>query len=190
MRTRVEVEMAGVGGTGVIQASQILAQAAASNYKHVNMFPNYVGAQRGGVVDATVIYSDEEIPSPILLQAQFVLIFDASRFRQLEDKVRPGGTIMVESAKFQDKPKRKDIEILLVPAKETAAKMKNRLGSNLVLLGAFIGAKGVPSPEFIEAEIKRTYAGREKALSLNMQAFREGLKIGAQLATKSGQGHS
>ncbi len=184
MSTRVEVEMAGVGGTGVAMASHILAEAAASKYKYVNMFTNYMGAQRGGFIGATIIYSDEEIASPILVQAQFVLIFHPSQFKAYEDVARPGGTIIVETYDFHDEPKRKDIEILPVPARAVAGKINNRAGSNLVLLGAFIGAKKVLPPELIEADIRRRYAGREKVLSLNMEAFREGLKIGTELVTK------
>ncbi len=184
MTTRVEVEVTGLGGLGVIVASQVLAWAAASKYKYVNWMPNHEGAQRGGLVTATAIFSDEEIACPILCQVQFVLILSPSQFKASEDWARPGGTIMVESADFHDKPKRKDIEILPVPAMQTALNMNNRAGSNFVLLGAFIGAKEVVSPELIEAEIKRTYAARENILSLNMQAFREGLKIGTQLKRK------
>lgn len=186
MTTRIEVEMVGLGGLGVVVASQIFAFAAASNYKYVNVFPNYAGAQRGGLVTASIIISDEEIACPILLQAQFALIFHPSQFQPYEEKVRPGGTIIIESADFHDQPKRKDIEILPVPAMETAVKMNNRMGSNLILLGAFIGAKEVLSPELIEAEIEKRYAAREDVLSLNMQAFREGLKIVNELITKRG----
>ncbi len=184
MTTRVEVEMTGLGGLGVLVASQILASAAASKYKYVDWMQNNLGGQRGGEVTATVIYSDEEIISPILLQAQFVLVLNATQFKAYEDRVRPGGTIVMESADFHDKPKRKDIEILPVPAMQTALNTNYRAGSNLILLGAFIGAKGVLSPELIELEIERRYAGRKEVLSLNMKAFREGLRIGTELVTK------
>ncbi len=184
MTTEIEVEMTGLGGGGVMVASQLFALAAAASYKYVSVVPNYASAQRGGKVQASITFSNEEIACPTVVQTQYVLIFSSSQFQAFEDTARPGGTIVVDSRDFNYKPKRKDIEILAVPAMDTALKMNYMAGSNLILLGAFIGAKEVVSPKFVEAELEKRFGARKDVLSLNMQAFREGLKIGTQLKRK------
>ena len=67
-----------------------------------------------------------------------------------------------------------------VPALEKAVEMGETLASNLIMLGAYIGATKTIPAELIEKELEQRFGDKESVLSLNLKAFREGLKMGTQ----------
>ena len=178
--TRLEVLMAGLGGGGILLIGRLLAQATLPRYKYVSWVPSFAIAKRGGACECTVISSDKEIASPLLPKAQAVLILDSSQLKAFEGRVRPGGIIVIESAGLQDEVERKDIEVLKVPALEKAVEMGETLASNLIMLGAYVGATKTIPAELIEKELEQRFGDKESVLSLNLKAFREGLKMGTQ----------
>ena len=180
--------MAGLGGQGVLMVGKLLTQAATANYRHVLWFPSYYQAVRGGDCECTVILSDEDIASPILPQASSVVIMDASQIEHFENRVRPGGLLLLASTAAAAEVTRKDIEVLSLPAVETAAKLGAPQMANMVLLGAYLGVREVIPPQLIEQEMEKTFGGREEALSLNKKAFRQGLELGQRLAGGRGAG--
>jgi 2-oxoglutarate ferredoxin oxidoreductase subunit gamma len=175
--SRAEVLMAGLGGMGVLTAGQLLSGAALQAYKHVSYLPSYMEAMRGGLCECTVIFSDEEIASPILDQAQTVMILDGSQFKAFESRVRPGGVIIIESAGLRDEPQRKDFKLLPVSGLEIAVSMGSSVINNLILLGIYVGLiKAVPA-ELVEKELEERYGLREAILKQNREAFRQGLEL-------------
>jgi len=178
---RGEVIMAGLGGRGVLLTGMVLGGAALSLYPHVTFYPSYAIAKRGGECECTVIFSEEEIASPMLLRTQAAIILEASQFRPFEQRVRPGGIMVVESTGLKEKPERPDVKVFPVPGLEIALGLGDTLVSNFVLLGVYMGLTEVFPSRFIEAELERRFAGRERALSLNMAAFRKGLELAHSL---------
>ena len=77
---RREVMIAGVGGMGVLMDGQVLSGAAGKQFEYVSWAPSYAGTKRGGSCECTVIFSDEEIASPILDQAQILIVLDGAQF--------------------------------------------------------------------------------------------------------------
>ena len=177
--TRGEVILAGSGGGGVKSAGETLASAASLHFEHVTCVPFYSIAKRGGLSESTVIFSDTEIASPLLSQAQVIVLLDSSVLRNMEDRLAPGGLLILERDSLKDPVQRKDIRVLIVPAVETAFKLGFGLGASFVLIGAYVAASKALFPELIEKEIERKFAGREKIISSNKEAFRQGLKLGA-----------
>lgn len=173
-----EVIITGLGGAGVLTAGTLLAETATAKYKHVTWFPSYAISKRGGLCECTVIFSNDEIASPLLSQADGVIVSEAAQFKDFEGRVRSGGTMIVEKAGLQAKAKRKDIRVIEVPAIETAVSLSGTSqGANLILLGAFVMATQIISPELIKQRVKETFAGREKALKGNLEAFDKGLNF-------------
>ena len=74
-----ELIVGGTGGQGVITIAYAIAGAASGIYKHVSRFPIYMATQRGGPALATVIYSNEEIPSPVLSSADNCVAMESGR---------------------------------------------------------------------------------------------------------------
>lgn len=170
--------MTGIGGGGILTAGTLLAEAATNKYKNVTWFPSYAMSKRGGLTECTVIFSDDEIASPLLSQADGVIVAEAAQLRDFEGRVRPGGTMVVEKTGLRAKPERKDIKVIEVPAIETAIGLSgSSQGANLVLLGAFVEATQIVSPELIKQQIKETFTGKEKAQRNNLEAFEKGCSL-------------
>jgi len=175
--SRVELIMAGLGGMGVITAGQLLAWAALQKYKYVSWVPSYDTSRRGGLCECTVIFSNDEITSPLLDQAQTVVLFDGSQIKTLEHRVRAGGVMIVESAGLKDSQKREDVKLVPVSGLEVAMRMGDSQLNNLVLLGVYTGVVKAVSADLIEDELARRYVSKESVLKRNREAFREGLKL-------------
>ncbi|MFA4910227.1 MAG: 2-oxoacid:acceptor oxidoreductase family protein [Desulfobacteria bacterium] len=178
---RHDVIIAGIGGTGSMIIGQILASAAVSQYTHVLWNPSMTTARRGAPADCTVILSDDEIASPLLFGAQTIVMTESSRLKVFEDRVLPDGMIILESIGKNGNVGRRDIKTLEIPGVETAARLGNALARNMVLLGAYI-EKVMPIPaELIEEEISKRFQNNNKLQELNLAAFREGIKIAANI---------
>jgi 2-oxoglutarate ferredoxin oxidoreductase subunit gamma len=176
--TRGEVIITGLGGAGVLTAGTLLAEVATSKYKNVTWFPSYAISKRGGLCECTVVFSNDDIASPLLSQADGVIVAEAAQFEDFEGRVRPGGTMIIEKAGLQAKAKRKDIRVIEVPAIETAISLSGTSqGANLVMLGAFVGTTQIISPELIKQQLKETFSGKEEVLKANLKAFEQGLNL-------------
>ena len=175
---RGDVIVTGLGGAGVLTIGTMLAEAATTRYKNVTWFPSYAISKRGGLCECTVVFSNDEVASPLLSQADGVIVAEAAQFKDFEGRVRPGGTIVVEKAGLRAKAERKDIRVIEVPAIETAISLGGTSrGANLILLGAFVEATQTISSELIKQEIEKSFVGKKKALEDNLKAFEEGRNI-------------
>jgi len=177
IQKRHDIIIAGIGGTGSMIIGQILASAGVSVYKNALWNPSMTTARRGAPADCTVILSDEEIGSPLLLRVKNTIMTESSRLKAFENRVLPNGTIILESSGLKEEVGRDDVTVVKVPGVEIAAKVGSALARNMVLLGAFIEkVKAIPA-ENIEAEITKRFSIKEEILSLNLNAFREGIKL-------------
>ena len=177
LATRHDVIIAGIGGRGALIIGQVLAQAAMLRYKHILWHPNYTTARRGAPADATVIFSDEEITSPLVPQAQALVVVESSRLKPFEHRVQSGGCIFIESFGLKEKVERKDVSTIEIPGMEIAARLGDTQVGNFILLGAYVGTTKVISPELITEEIERRFGSNERMLLLNSKAFKEGLRL-------------
>lgn len=173
-KRRGEVIFSGIGGGGVLTVGEFVAEAANREYEHVVWFPNYSAAVRGGPCECFVIYSDEDIASPVLSRVQTVVVLDPAQLKACEERVRPGGTLIVESAGLQDEAARNDITVLEVPAIETARAMGNPRGANLIMLGVYVGACHLISPQLVEKDLEARFGDKAGP---NLKAFQQGLMI-------------
>lgn len=179
LASKTEVFLAGLGGMGVLVAGQLLAWAALQHYKYVSWLPSYGVQPRGGLSECTVIFSNEEISSPILDQAQAVLLFDGSQFKVMEPRVRPGGLMIVDKSGLREEKEREDIKMLAIPAMETAISIFGEAGpSNLIQLGIYIAVTQAVPAELIEGELRKRFGTKEAVLARNMKAFEQGLEMG------------
>ncbi len=194
---RAEVLIAGVGGKGVLVAGQLLARAASALYSNVTYLPSYSASQRGGPCECTVVFSEAPVSSPLLPQVDTVIVMDISQLAPFETRVRPGGLLMVEEAglgsDFTTKQatmqelqsttiSRTDLRVVTIPALDIAMKtFGSQQGSNLVLLGAYVGATQVIDPAHVESDLEERFGDKPELLTKNRQAFSRGLDAGAAL---------
>jgi 2-oxoglutarate ferredoxin oxidoreductase subunit gamma len=178
-----ELLVAGVGGWGIVTMGDLLAKAALKKYKHIVWFPSYATAMRGGESECCVIFSDEKIPSPIIYRSRTVVVLGAWRIKAFEDRVRPGGLMIIDTTGVKDEHKvlRNDIRIEYVPAMETAIRIGNVRNANLVMLGAYVEMTKALPPQLLidEIEVRFGGKGREGVASACKLAFQEGISLGA-----------
>ena len=175
-----DVIMAGVGGMGVLMAGKLLAWTALEKYKYVSWLPSYGVEKRGGVCECTVIFSDSEISSPLLDQAKTLIVFAGSQLGTFETRVNGNGIMLIDSADIKDEPKRSDYKLIKIPAIKTAHEKGDAKISNLIMLGAYLGAAQVLSAELVQEVVRKNLGKNEATISRNKEAIQLGIKLGAE----------
>ena len=157
--------------------SKLLAEAASSKYSYVTCSHSYFTTMRGGSAQGTVIFSNEDIASPIIDKADVIVIVDSSQLKDFISRVKPGGTIIMEISGVDNEVARKDISVIDIPATKIAQEMGSMQTANLILLGAYMQLiKDIPV-ELVEQVLHKKFAGKEQGLALNINALREGVRL-------------
>jgi 2-oxoglutarate ferredoxin oxidoreductase subunit gamma len=177
---------AGIGGSGVVWVGTLVARAGLRKYEYATRFPNFSALMRGGPCECTVILSGIPILSPLVARGDALLILNNSQLPFFEERVRPGGVVILESTGLKAKPERKDLRLFEMPAIEIAASMGSTLVAGMILLGAYVQATNIFPPEFIERELEARFGivetgvravGKDALLTQNVEAFRRGLEL-------------
>lgn len=170
-----DIIIAGFGGQGVLVLGQLITYAGMIEDKSVSWFPSYGPEQRGGTCNCSVVISNEEIGSPIVSKPTVAIVMNTPSLDRFEPLVAPGGLIIYNSTLIAQKPQRKDVQIVAVPANEIADELGNIRVANMVLLGAFIEATGLINISSVQESLKQVLSERHHQLiPLNMQALERG----------------
>lgn len=172
--------VAGFGGQGVMMLGTLLAQATCeSTDKHVTYFPSYGAEMRGGTANCYVVISDDEIGAPIMDACEDLIVMNGPSLNKFIGKLKPGGTLFINSSIVHSDPGRDDITVVKAPVTELSLEMGNPKVLNIIMLGVYIGYTQVVSEEVILEGI-RNKIGKKKPqlLPLNEEAFAKGLAIG------------
>jgi len=158
---------------------RLLSEAGMTKYKHVSYFPNYGAEMRGGDSEVTVILSDDEIASQVTLHPKVAIVMNPSFFKPMEERVKPGGMILVDCSVVSTKLERDDITVYYLPVTQKALDMGNVQVANIILLGAYLEATRAVSIEAVEQALEKRIRGtsREALLSLNKEALEEGGRL-------------
>ena len=181
-KKRADLIIAGLGGQGILMGGKILASAAMAEYKNSLWLPSYASRVRGGPSECTVVFSDDEIDSPVLSKADVIILVDPPQFKLFEKRVRTGGYLIVEEAGLSETIERDDITLLTLPAVSMAIKLGEKRSSNMILLGLYLGITKSISIPVVEEEMKKRFGKKEKVLSTNLGAFKKGLEEASRLA--------
>ena len=113
----INVRFAGLGGTGVIKAADVLADVAFRAGRTVKQAEVHGMSQRGGSVQSDVRFG-AEVHSPMIPDGacDFLVVLEASQVEVVRDGLRPGG-------------------VLLTPADVATAKLPSAKALNVALLG-------------------------------------------------------
>ncbi|MFO8011224.1 MAG: 2-oxoacid:acceptor oxidoreductase family protein [Dehalococcoidia bacterium] len=180
--SKVELIIAGVGGQGVLFAGQMMAVAGMRKYKYVTYMPSYGTEKRGGPSECTVVLSDEPIASPVLDQAQTVMLLDSSQAQAFEGRVRPQGTMIVEKTGLEYDSAQSPFTLTPISGLEIAMSMGDSMVNNLIMLGAYIEITGALPADLVLEEIERKSGDRDALLQRNREAFSRGLDLGKSIA--------
>ena len=178
-----EIICSGVGGQGVLVAGMILADMAMEDGKNVSWYPSYGFEMRGGAANCELKIGDEGLQSPYCLEPDVLYTLSESAIDSFEDRLKPGGVLLVNSSLTSDDRKyRDDITVIKVPATDIANVLMNSRGTNLVMLGAMAAASDLYDIDQMQAGIKHYFGKKGKNNSKNDQCFLRGVEAaGGQL---------
>ena len=174
--SRKEILIGGVGGQGVVLSGILLGTAATLfDGKKAVQTQSYSSELRGGSTRAEVIISEEPVTDPQVRKPDILIALAEDALSKYVDRVKPKGLLVIDSDLVKG-AKPGDYEILSIPATSMADKeMGNIVVANLIILGAIIRKTGLLSVEAMEKAIEMSVP--KKAITLNLNAFRKGLKL-------------
>ena len=172
----VAMTLSGFGGQGVLFAGLALAEGALHENLQVSWIPSYGPEMRGGTAHCHVRLSKHPIASPWISRPSSLLAFNQPSIEKFAHEVIPGGLIMVNSSMIDTLPDRSDVQIVKVPAYETAINLGNVKSANMIMLGAYLEVTGAIEQEsilsaFIEHGIK------PELLKVNREAIEAGRRL-------------
>ncbi len=178
---QTEIVIAGFGGQGVMFAGQVLAYAALDSNKEVTWIPSYGPEMRGGTANCTVIISDEEIGSPMVLNPKAAIVLNLPSLDKYEPLVAQGGVLVANASLINRQPVRTDVDTVYIPANEIAESLGDKRMTNMVALGALLARLPVLPIEVIKQALKNHLPERHQhLLPVNFKA----LEMGDQFAEK------
>jgi len=170
--------IAGFGGQGVMLMGQVLAEAGMIEGKHVTWLPSYGPEMRGGTANCTVVISDEPVASPVIDIPTEVVVMNIPSLLKFEPYLKERGFLFMNVSVIDREPKRKDIEVIKVPANDIADKLGNLKVANMVMLGAYIAITDVVDKETVFEALKRKLKGKKAdLLDINRKAILEGMSL-------------
>lgn len=172
-----KVIIAGFGGQGVVLMGTLLAYAAMVQGKHTTFFPSYGAEMRGGTANCSVVVSDEEISSPVVNEPDVVVAMNIASLDKFEPRVKPGGTVFVNSSLIDKKVSRTDIEEVRIQANDIAESLGSSRAANMVMLGGVLKKTGAVELDSAVTSLEKVLSERAMALlDVNKQALARGFE--------------
>jgi indolepyruvate ferredoxin oxidoreductase, beta subunit len=187
--------LAGVGGQGLLALAAVIGEAARSLDMHVLQAEVHGMAQRGGVVQSHLRYSNEPIHSALVKEgtANLVLSLEPMEALRYMPMLASDGALVANSVPFKNIPDYPEGEVIekeillfpnhrLVNAIELAKTAGAIQAANMVMLGA--GAPFLSLPlEALKSGIRTVFAGKpETMIETNLRAFQLGLEASEKAA--------
>jgi len=183
--------LTGVGGQGILLASEIISEAAAQAGYDVKKSEIHGMSQRGGSVNSHVRFG-EKIYSPLVMKGDcdLLLAFEKLEALRMADFVKKEGIIIVNDQRINPSTVisgaatyPENIEEILntrfrsvtfIDALKIARQAGNPRTANIVLLGAASKALDIPLEIWENAILSNV---PERATEVNLRAFRIGLQM-------------
>jgi indolepyruvate ferredoxin oxidoreductase beta subunit len=186
------VLMVGVGGQGIIMASDVLARTAARAGMDVKKSDVHGMAQRGGAVSSHVRFGDK-VFSPLIPEGEADILFSSELLEALRRLyfLKPTARIIVSSQRIDppdvsrghaDYPERiieklreRDPEMICMDSLEFAMQLGNPRTATIFLLGAVSSL--LDFKQNLWKDVLREVVPRE-AVEVNIRAFEKGMEAG------------
>ncbi len=170
-----EILMAGFGGQGILFATKQLAKAALAADRQVTWIPSYGPEARGGTSNCSVIISDEQIGSPIVVHPDILIALNLQSFDKFCLRIKPGGMLIVDSSLVGKKTERTDITVYEVPATALASEQGLTGSANIIMLGKLLAVTGLfERDEFVTHLVEGIPESRAAMREINRKAFEIG----------------
>ncbi len=170
-----EIIIAGFGGQGVLSMGMLLVYAGMIEGKNVSWLPSYGPEMRGGTANCNVIISDEMVGSPVISEADTLIVMNLPSLVKFESRVKPGGRILVNSDLIDKKVTRTDVEVYYLPVSSTAMESGSDKAANVVMMGAYTKVTGFPGKGSVSQAFHKVFGEKKASLiPMNEEAFEKG----------------
>jgi len=170
--------LAGFGGQGVLFAGKLIISAGIKEGKQVTWLPSYGPEMRGGTANCSVIVSDNEVASPLVVKPDVLLAMNLPSLDKFEDIVAPGGIIIVDSSLVEKKVKRTDVKAYYLPATKMAIENDLKGLANVIMVGKIALETKFVSIDTIEAAIRSSISEKKiHLLEPNIKAVKLGYEF-------------
>lgn len=170
---KYELLFSGIGGQGVITLGETLCDAAIKAGYNVTFVPFYGQEKRGGRTMCNIVISDS-VESPIISEADIMLIMDERSLLDYQDLMAEDGTLILNSSMVELEPACKCGQVRKIPFYDMAQGLGNPKTANVVALGYI--ARFLPEIpyELIAAEVENSFARKPQLIPINLDALRLG----------------
>lgn len=171
-----ELLFSGIGGQGVITLGETLCDAAVKAGYNVTFVPFYGQEKRGGRTMCNIVISDE-MESPIISEADIMLIFDERSLGDYQSIMSPNGVLVLNGDMVEIEPDTQCADVKKINFNSIAVEVGNAKTANVVALGYI--AKLLPEIpyELIQAEVERSFAKKPKLIPVNIDALGRGYNL-------------
>jgi 2-oxoglutarate ferredoxin oxidoreductase subunit gamma len=166
-----ELIFSGVGGQGIMLIGKMLCAAAVDKGYQVTFAPTYGQEKRGGRTSCQIVISDS-VDSPVISEADIVLIMDEKSLEDFKDRVKKGAYLIINSSMIDTELTRDDINVIKVPINDIASEIGNPKSANIVALGVALKYIDSVSLEDMKESIAKTFKG--SAVEKNKEALQRG----------------
>jgi indolepyruvate ferredoxin oxidoreductase beta subunit len=185
----------GVGGQGTLVATRLVAEAALEEGLHVTMSEIHGMAQRGGVVESSVVVGNAFSPTIADGEADILMAFEPLEALRALPRCHPGSLVLSSklpiipftvatgkdsypSIETIDKLIRSKVErFIWIDADEPAHKAGSAKAANIVVVGVLAATNRLPISDGSWREaLKKIFPKR--LLDVNQRAFEAGRMLG------------
>jgi 2-oxoglutarate ferredoxin oxidoreductase subunit gamma len=170
------VIFSGSGGQGLMFIGKMFARMMMDKVEHLTFFPSYGSEVRGGTAHCQVVLSSRDIASPIVEEADALLLMNQPSVDRFLPVMAPGGLAIVNET-LAHVPAGNDA--VMVDATTLGQEAGNIRSANVALFGAFLSRKGLMGFDEAKDAIVRMSAAKGKRFEeINVRAFRAGWDAG------------
>ena len=191
MNEITNIIITGVGGQGILLASEIISESAVQAGYDVKRSEIHGMSQRGGSVNSHIRFG-KKIYSPLVMMGECDLLLSFEKLESLRmvDFVKPDGTIIVNDQQINPSTVASGMatypdnieevlrthfkSVVFVNALGIAKQAGNMRTANIALLGAASRKLNIPGEIWEGAIVKRV---PERAIEANLKAFQLGLQV-------------
>ncbi len=175
--------VSGFGGQGVMALGKTLAEAGMEEGLCVSWIPSYGPEMRGGTANCSVVLSEEEIISPMVLHPTELIVMNKPSLLKFEPLLVSGGILLVNSSIIELKSSRADVAAHYIPCLDIANELGSARVANMVMLGAYMEATGLLKTDTVKSIFTHLFTGPKAALvELNIEALHRGARCVAEEA--------
>ena len=183
-RQYLEIRFAGAGGQGLQAAATVLGKSLIlSSDKYVCQSQNYGPESRGGLSYSDLIVSDDEIDFPKIRVPDVLICMSHESFIKFKDVIEKGQLNCFIFDPEMVSVKNKSVLKSKVKWSAVSATLAseqifgNRIGANVVLLGALHAILDIGNAAAIEKVLKSAWPHYAEK---NITAFRKGMLLGKE----------